>query len=149
MITLSQITAFIMVNCPIVSINSSGVIEFDLLATQAQKDEANIIITNWVNGVYPQSLIDLELLSENWKLVDEYEMNLTVTLPNGHKYAANKNARFNIMQERDSLLGIGANAVETWIEEWGTFETNALELQEVLDQALNLLRVYRNSVFGV
>lgn len=84
-----------------------------------------------------------------WALVDAYEASLTVTLLNGHKYAANKNARLNIMQERDSLLGIGNNAIEPWLEEWGTFDTNALELQEVLDEALNLLRAYRNSVFGV
>lgn len=149
MITLAQITDYIGVNCPIVSINSDGVIEFAGSATQLQKDAANVIISDWVNGIYPQSLIDLEVLAENWKLVDAYELNLTVTLLNGHKYAANKNARFNIMQERDSLIGIGTNAVETWIEEWGTFETNALELQEVLDESLRLLRVYRNSVFGV
>lgn len=93
--------------------------------------------------------IALEAYQAKWALVDAYEASLTVTLLNGHKYAVNEKARLYIAQERDSLVSIGTNAIELWYEEWGTFETNALELQEVLDEALNLLRVYRNSVFGV
>lgn len=90
-----------------------------------------------------------QIITGKWALVNNYELLLTITLINGNKYACNKNARLNIIEARDSLLGIGTNATEIWIEEWGTFTTTAIELQEVLDTAVNLIRTYRNLVFGV
>lgn len=124
-----------------------------------QDDGAGVYISQWNLQAPQPTQAEIDTVTSiiqaraaylaKWALVDAYEASLTVTLLNGHKYAANKNARLNIMQERDSLLGIGNNAIEPWLEEWGTFDTNALELQEVLDEALNLLRAYRNSVFGV
>lgn len=142
-------------NGAVLKCHSYADVQIDMLRSDALyygtslADFETIIAEVEAGIISPQQPTLIEIYKDKWSQVDDYESSLTVTLLNGHKYAANKNARLNIMQERDSLLGIGNNAIEPWLEEWGTFDTNALELQEVLDEALNLLRAYRNSVFGV
>lgn len=53
MITLADIAEYIGASCPIISVNSDGVIVFDQSATEQQKIDAQSIVDNWKIGVNP------------------------------------------------------------------------------------------------
>lgn len=53
MITLADIAEYIGASCPIISVNSDGVIVFDQSAAEQQKIDAQAIVDNWKIGVNP------------------------------------------------------------------------------------------------
>jgi hypothetical protein len=146
MITLADITEYIQTLCPIISINSDGVIEFDPSATQPQQTTALAIIADWLIGVYPAQLVANKDMENKWALVYDYENNLTVTLANGHKYAANKTA---LLQIGFKVLNPVSSIAIPWFEDWGNFVTSTVELQEVLNEADRLNQEYKNMLLGV
>lgn len=74
-----------------------------------------------------------QIYADKWSLIGEQISALTVTIPTtNNKYAANKEAMNEINIKISSLNGTETFA---WYEEWGTFMTNKVELQEVVTLA--------------
>lgn len=106
-------------------------------------------------GQEPQILLDampilqteiyLEAQNVLWDKIELQWKELTVTTTSGNKFAANKEAMRYIEFKANNM---GDTAVILWIEEWGVFNTNIIELKEVLNLAADAHQTIVNSIFG-
>lgn len=86
-----------------------------------------------------------KVISEKWADFNLYQSEHTVII-NSHEYAANKEALINMRMAIDTLAD---NEIDTWIEDWGSFQTNKVEIGLALTKANQDLRAYRNTLFEV
>lgn len=112
--------------------------------------------TEYTVGKEPQVLFDamhilqaeLDTAAKDilWEDVNSQWKNLTVTTTSGNKFAANKTAMEYIAFKANNM---GDTAVILWVEEWGQFNTDIVELKEALNLAADAHQTIVNSVFGV
>jgi hypothetical protein len=86
-----------------------------------------------------------KLQEEKWVLVDNFKKSLTVTTQSNNKFAANPSALLNIGFK---VLNPIPQDTIAWFEDWGTFTTSTVELQEVLNEADRLTQEFINLIFG-
>jgi len=91
-----------------------------------------------------QEVADAQAIAAKWEVYYDYKLKHTVTI-NNHKYAANKDALLNMRLAIDTLSD---NETDTWIEDWGSFQTDKVEIGLALTKANQDLRTYRNTLFG-
>jgi len=72
------------------------------------------------------------VLWNKWALVETERKTLTVTTTAGHKFSASPNGIAAIIRKDASMLSTDTC---TWYEDWGSFQTNKVELQEALNLA--------------
>ena len=84
------------------------------------------------------------VLMEKWDLIKDFERTQTVTI-GSNKYAVNPTSLDRIMRKEKAML---ADAADTWYEEWGSFSTNKVELQEVISQADIDLQAFIDATMG-
>jgi len=87
----------------------------------------------------------IQLNNSKWNQVDDFKNSLTVTVQSGHKFAANPSALLNIGFKL--LNPIPQDAIN-WVEDWETFTTSTVELQEVLNEEYRLTQEFINLTFG-
>jgi len=92
-----------------------------------------------------QEVADAREIAAKWEVYYDYQLKHTVTI-NNHKYAANKEALLNMRLAIDTLAD---NEIDTWIEDWESFQTDKVEIGLALTQANQELRTYRNELFEV
>lgn len=111
--------------------------QWNLQATQPTQAEINAV-TTIVQGI--------SSTSAKWEQVKSQWDALTITTNQGHTFAANKEAirlidlKANNMLDTDIIL---------WVEDWGSFNTNIIELKEVMNLASTAHQAIVNSIFGV
>ncbi len=66
-----------------------------------------------------------------WRAIGTFWNALTVTI-NGNKYKADEAGSNRMALKRDALA---ADATTTWYEDWGSFQTNKVELQDAIAKA--------------
>lgn len=81
-----------------------------------------------------------------WEQVKTQWDALTVTTVEGNTFAANEEAMRLIAFKANNM---GDTAVILWEEDWGSFNTNIVELKEALNLAADAHQTIINSVFGV
>ncbi|HEY5630493.1 MAG TPA: hypothetical protein VIR31_00055 [Nitrososphaeraceae archaeon] len=86
-----------------------------------------------------------EILQEKWSVIENQWQQLTVTTTSGNKFSANKTAMEYIAFKANNM---GDTAVILWVEEWGEFNTDIVELKEVLNLAADAHQTIVNSIFG-
>lgn len=88
----------------------------------------------------------IRLSAQKWRQAESARLVLTVTTASGHKFNANKEGLDNIMHKEMALLD---NATCTWYEDWGSFTTNKVELQEALRLATSAYQTILDTTVGV
>ena len=89
--------------------------------------------------------IEASILSDKWGVYAEYTNTLTVTTAASNKFAADPEALKNVAFKRDALVD---TAEILWVESWGSFNTNKVELQEVIAEADKLMQTKIVEIFG-
>ncbi len=92
-----------------------------------------------------QEELIIEANSVLWNEVDKQWNALTVTTTAGHTFAANKEAMRYIDFKANNM---GDTAIFLWVEDWGTFETNIVELKEALNLAADAHQNLIQTIFG-
>jgi len=94
-----------------------------------------------VGAEFTQGELDQQAISAKWAKIGEFWSNLTVTI-NNNKYKADEAGCIRIALKRDALA---TDAVTMWYEDWGAFETNKVELQDVITKADADLQAFINA----
>jgi hypothetical protein len=86
-----------------------------------------------------------QLTAAKWAEYSEYCNALTVTVASGNKYAADPASMASIAFKR---AVIGDTDTILWVEDWGSFNTNKVELQEAITEADTLMQAKIIELFG-
>lgn len=92
-----------------------------------------------------QEAINAQVYNQKWDEYRQYCNSLTITSSLGNKYAANPEALKEIEFRRDSTPS-GVSVL--WVEDWASFNTDKVELQEVYDEAGRLTQEKLQLLFG-
>ncbi len=84
-----------------------------------------------VMPAYTQGELDEVTADDKWAAIAEFWRDLTVTI-NGNKYKADEAGSNRMALKRDALA---ADTTTTWYENWGSFSTNKVDLQDAIAQA--------------
>lgn len=87
-----------------------------------------------------------KVVRDKWGVYAEYCSALTVTTQAGNKFAAGQDALKNVVFKRDSIADTDQ---VLWVEDWGMFTTDKVELQEVVNEASALMQAKIIALFGV
>ena len=102
--------------------------------TQAEIDAVSLVVAS------------REAIKLKWIQIDEQQKSLTVTVqPSGNIFAANKTAA-EAMFHKSSIMASGETC--NWYEDWGTFVTNKIELQEAHTLADQAYQALIDSIMG-
>lgn len=82
--------------------------------------------------------------STKWLDVAAFWSTLTVTI-NGNKYKADEAGTNRMALKRDALA---ADATTKWYEDWGSFSTNKVELQDAITEADVKLQAFIDATMG-
>ena len=152
-IALKNNVTFTIDNIPI---NNDGTIKpnhpfLNLLAVDGNGNKYEFyIITPDVNGNYqPDTTKILSYNSEiaiasKWDQVNLGRTTLTVTTTAGNKYVANREAINNMKSKIDVLIN---GATIKWVEDWGSWIVDAIELGEARDLAEKADQALIDSIF--
>ena len=107
--------------------------------------------TKYTVGEEPRELIDglafktpEEIASAKWVEIGTFWNKLTVTI-NGNKYKADEAGTNRMALKRDALA---ADATTKWYEDWGSFSTNKVELQDAITAADVKLQAFIDATMG-
>lgn len=103
------------------------------------------LLTNTPEPEFTQADLDAQAIAAKWQAYSEYCNALTVTTQSNNKFAADPAGLRNIVFKRDSI----ADTTQVlWIEDWGSFTTDKVELQEVVNEASALMQAKILELFG-
>ena len=99
-----------------------------------------------VSGLYVQDLTqtNLNLTITKWDEVNIARSNLTVTTAAGNTYAANRESINNMKSKIDVLIN---GATVKWVEDWGSWLVDSIELGEARDLAEKADQALIDSIF--
>lgn len=80
-----------------------------------------------------------------WYEINKARSKLTVTTASGNVYNASKEGIYDIMHKEMTLMG---DATCVWYEDWGSFTTNKVELQEALRLANTAYQNLLDTILG-
>lgn len=93
----------------------------------------------------PTEISEIATIDKWNQLNSEWEI-LTVTTSAGHTFAANEKA-MKFMTFKANNMGDLVSFL--WVEDWGSFQTNIVELKEALNLAADAQQNLIQTIFGV
>ena len=139
-----------------IPIYSDGIIKpyhpyLNLLAIDSNGNKYEFYITTPdINGIYQPDTTKISSynseisIASKWDQVNLGRTTLTVTTTAGNKYAANREAINNMKSKIDVLIN---GATIKWVEDWGNWLVDAVELGEARDLAEKADQALIDSIF--